>query len=474
MICPRCGTDNRDGARFCDECGMAFLHGGTGRLHAIPSPLDEPGAAVDMTADTADLPEADDETLSFEGRDAQPAIGSDALTLSGGAPADTFYIGAACPELADLAPASGDLAAPMAQKGPSETQEMPRVDGGADTQNKAYIAPDLGGKKKMKMPQGGAFARKGLLAAIIIAVLLILGAAGAFATYSLELWGGHKVPNVIGLKAEDATDKLEAAGFTVSQVLVRSDDVEGIVLRTDPEADSRAEAGSEVTIDVSCARTVPDVVGKPKDEALALLEEEGFENIEVIEQKSDEAAGTVLAVSPEAGVRSKAQAKITLTIAIPHIVPAVAGMSYEDACDALEAEGYAVSTAYVYTEEVAEGTIIGTDPAEGTELPSGSEVCINIAKSRAAEVAGYARSWFQAAKNYTIGSMSYELISVDGIEYLGDDSCSFTLTMRPFETHSWFGSQPETRYGNDQKINGTMKFSQGGELESIDPDMKRA
>jgi hypothetical protein len=46
--------------------------------------------------------------------------------------------------------------------------------------------------------------------------------------------------------------------------------------------------------------------------------------------------------------------------------------------------------------------------------------------------------------------------------------------MRPFETHSWFGSQPETRYGNEQTIKGEMSFSSDGTLATINPDLRRA
>lgn len=480
MICPRCGADNRDGARFCDECGLAFVRSGSsGRLQAVPSPLDDPLPAPDPHAATADLPEVPDGPLASDG------AGDDALDAGGlpgsAAPVDTFYIGALDPDLADIptAPAANTVtdaadgaAVPQpAEPAPSQTQEMPRLDEAVDAQSKAYLAP-LG--KKDRKASAPRVKRKGLFAAIIIAAVLALAAAIAFATYSLQLWGGKEVPNVIGMTAEDATVRLESAGFTVSQVLVKSDDVEGIVLRSSPEADRRAEAGSEVTIDVSCARTVPAVVGLSQDEALALLAEEGFENVQAAEQKSNEAPGIVIAVSPEAGVRSKAQAAIALTVAIPYVVPGVAGLPLEEAEAALIAEGYEPTTAYVYVEDVPEGTVLGTDPSEGTQLASGSEVRVNLAKSRGAEVEGFAQAWFGASSDYAINGMSYELKHVESLTYEGDDTCAFTVVMRPYETHSWFGSQPETRYGNEQRISGTMRFSQGGQLESIDPDIKRS
>ncbi len=453
MICPVCGTENRESARFCDGCGHPLA------VH------DASFAAASSGAITQDLPVP---TVPVSPDD-QDALSQDQTQMIGG---DSLYIGMVEPDLADIPDPFAPSAHPI--HGPSQTQEMPRVGEGLDAQSKAYIADASKKQKKLKMPGAMSGRRKALIALLIAVIILVLGAGVAFATYSLQFWGGKQVPNVIGMKAEEATARLEAAGFAVTPVLVKSDDVEGIVLKTTPEADARAEAGSEVTIDVSCARTVPDVMGKPQDEALALLESEGFQNVQVTEQKSNEAQGVVIAISPEPGVRSKAQATITLTVAIPFVVPATEGLSVEEAQAALEAEGYVVSTSRVYTEDVPEGTVLGTDPAAGTELPSGSGVTINIAKSRASEVVELARSWFAGASTYTINGMSYELKSVSSLDYQGNDSCSFTVVMQPFETHSWFGSQPETRYGNEQSISGTMTFTAAGELASIDPALKKA
>ncbi len=451
---------------------MALLRSeGSGRARRIPSPLDLPGWEKDSQAITEELEGA---TVSF---DAPDATSSPEAAKAADAPADTLYVGALDPSLADIpdegpaAQPNGPADIPEAGGSPSKTQEMPRIGEAADVQNKAYIAPDAA-KKTPKMP-GERRVRKPIIAVLIIAGVLLTAAALVGGSYLLQFWGGKEVPNVIGMKAEDATDKLEAAGFTVSQVLVKSDDVEGIVLRTTPDAGRRAEAGAEVVIDVTCARTVPDVIGLTQEDAQALLQQEGFENVEVTEEKSDAAAGSVIAVSPEPGVRSKAQAKIMLTVATPYVVPAVAGLPLEEAEAALIAEGFVPTTARVYNEEAAEGTVLGTDPSEGTQLPSGSEVCINIAKSRATEVVGFAQSWFAATSDYSINGMNYQLKHVEAVNYEGNDTCSFTVVMQPYETHSWFGAQPETRYGNEQRVSGTMHFSSDGQLQSIDPAIQR-
>ncbi len=455
VICPQCGTANRDHARFCDACGYPLTH--------IP-PIDDPSELeTGSDAITVDLP--DDEAAWPGTAPTAPFGAGETVVLDAAAGTIPLDADATIPYpldgLAASVPAPGVLP-------PSETQEMPSVASVADREQKAFRAqkPKKGGRSPRHL------SKKAIIAIIAAACALIAAIVGG--AYALELWGGKSVPNVVGLTEAEATDRLEMAGFTVSTVSVKSDDVEGIVLRSDPGAGQRAQEGSEIVLDISCARTVPDVIGKTSEEAMAQLKSEGFESVEVVEEKSNEAAGTIIAVSPEVGTRAKASAKITLTAAIPHLVPDCANMGVDEATAVLEAEGYAVKTAYTYTEEVAEGTVVSTDPAAGAELPSGSEVIVYIAKSRAAEVVAAAKAWFSASGRYTMNGMSYELQSVDDLTYKGDDTCAFAVTMRPYETHSWFGSDPETRYGNSQTVRGTMKFNQDGSLASIDPDLRRA
>lgn len=86
---------------------------------------------------------------------------------------------------------------------------------------------------------------------------------------------------------------------------------------------------------------------------------------------------------------------------------------------------------------------------------------------------GFAQSWFAASSDYSINGMNYQLKHVEAVNYEGNDTCSFTVVMQPYETHSWFGAQPETRYGNEQRVSGTMHFSSDGQLQSIDPAIQR-
>ena len=166
---------------------------------------------------------------------------------------------------------------------------------------------------------------------IVIACLLVAALAAAGITWYLQLWGGKVVPDVVGKSQVDATYVLTDKGFTVRALPVRSDDVEGIVLLTDPDSGRRAEEGTEVVIHVSVARVVPAVLGLPRADAEAAFAEEGLTGVTYEEVKSNDPEGTVISVTPEAGTKVKAATPVTVQVAVPFTVPDVEGLSRADA-----------------------------------------------------------------------------------------------------------------------------------------------
>ncbi|MFQ9180413.1 MAG: PASTA domain-containing protein [Eggerthella lenta] len=182
-----------------------------------------------------------------------------------------------------------------------------RVSSKAAPKQKEFRAPDANQRK------GG----KGKIVAIVLVCLLAVGGAAAGVTYYLELWGGKMLPDVVGMTQSDAVYVLESKGFAVHEEKIKSDDTEGVVLLMDPVAGSREEEGSEVTIHVSEARTIPDVAGKQRDEAAALLEKDGFGGFFVTEKSNEREARAGIAGRVEAA----AGTEIAVTVAVPFTVP---------------------------------------------------------------------------------------------------------------------------------------------------------
>ena len=523
MICPNCRSENKEGAKFCNECGFPL----TGRMAAVAAastsddtlrsiaaeggaaPVDD-AAAVDTAAEGLPACEAgapeDDGPGAAEGPDAgageaaparpagdpEPLASPAVRTAQGSGPLDPaklpviglagvdvdedgneFDFGdiddapaadggqqAAVPSAAVTADLSGldeclvdsSYTPPAAAWRSGDTMEMPRVEGKAAPKQKEFRAPDPREKKH----------GRGRVVAIVIVLLLAAAAAAAGITYQMELWGGKVVPDVAGMTQADATYQLEGKGFTVRATQVKSDETEGLVLLTDPGSGGRAEEGSEVVIHVAVPRIVPDVVGKTRDEAAKLLEAEDFARVTFAEEKSDTAEGTVLSVTPEAGEKAKASTDITVTVAVPFTVPDVANQPLDAAKAALEEASYVPEVAYYYTEDVPEGTVVGTSPAAGEKLASGSSVTVNVAMSRASVLVPAAKDYLSSIGTISLGGTTYEIVSVDDVKYTGYNQTSFTVTAAAVTT-----LDGETVRGSSKQKSGTIVWDDSDNVVSV-------
>jgi eukaryotic-like serine/threonine-protein kinase len=88
------------------------------------------------------------------------------------------------------------------------------------------------------------------------------------------------VPEVAGVRADEARETLESAGLTVRERREPSDEVEeGDVIRTEPGPGTQVDADGTVTLVVSSGDSrveVPDVEGLDRDEAVRILDAAGL------------------------------------------------------------------------------------------------------------------------------------------------------------------------------------------------------
>ncbi|WP_461546207.1 PASTA domain-containing protein [Senegalimassilia anaerobia] len=302
-------------------------------------------------------------------------------------------------------------------------------------------------------------------AIVALVVVLAAGVAGGV-TYQMELWGGKIVPDVTGMTQADATYMLQNKGFTVRSTTVPSDSTEGLVLLMDPGAGARQQEGAEVVIHVSTSRTVPKVVGSSQDSALKTLSDNGFENVDVQLERSDEPEGTVLSVSPEEGEKAKASTGITLKVAQAYTVPDVSGMSYNQAVQAIKDAGLSSTAVYVYSETASEGAIMGVEPAAGSKVPSDTVVVISLAKSRASELTAAARSYLTSTTLTASDGSSFTVSSVDSVSYQGNDTVAFTASGKASKSVSVLG-QTISVAGNSKQVSGTITFDSSNNVASV-------
>ena len=225
-----------------------------------------------------------------------------------------------------------------------------------------------------------------------LVLVLLMAAALVYVTYAIQLWGGRTVPDVVGWRSQTAVDAVERAGFRTSVEYRKADGEPGFVLDMTPAGGMRANTDSPVVIVVSDACVMPQVVGKPRQEAEDAVRAEGLK-VNVDLYPSDEEEGTVVAASAEPGVVLGEGTDVRLGVARPRVVPAVTGKTEADARAAIEAEGGSVEVTYVAPGPgQADGSVVATEPAAGETIEGGEEVRVTVARSLKAAMDQTARA----------------------------------------------------------------------------------
>ena len=134
--------------------------------------------------------------------------------------------------------------------------------------------------------------------------------------------GGEELemPNLRGLKQEDAIKKLQQMGLRLGSAYETfSDEDIGTVISQDPRSGARITKGQSVDITVSKGQkvkkvTVPNVKGVPSDRAHTMLEGSGLKVGGSTEEASAQAAGTVVSQSPAAGTEVDSGTAVQLVV----------------------------------------------------------------------------------------------------------------------------------------------------------------
>jgi serine/threonine-protein kinase len=248
--------------------------------------------------------------------------------------------------------------------------------------------------------------RSGAFLVVLILLLLIL--AGLLFALGKVLTGdggsaetvGITVPagGVVGKSEAEATQTLTNAGFDVTPVHDKNDTVpEGIVVSVDPSEGTtvQVDKGSrgKATLHVSAgANTVkmPKVIGQLKDDAVKFLGEQGFTKITFEDGTSEDKnveVGEVIQQDPGEGqdVKKDAEIKLTISTGKPKVkVPDLANKTVDQARSALRDAGLvdAPGTKETPSDDIAEGTVVGSDPAANTDVVKGSTVTIIVSSGK--------------------------------------------------------------------------------------------
>jgi serine/threonine-protein kinase len=150
-------------------------------------------------------------------------------------------------------------------------------------------------------------------------LMLVLGLLVAGLTWALNGGLYTSVPGVLGEPQQTAVAALSRAGFVVQVKQDFSPSVpKGSVIGTDPSPGSHVRKDATVIVDVSKGAqrpTVPTVTGRPVDQAISALQQAGL-GIGPQRQQGDPTvpAGSVIGTDPAAGTQVAANTPVTLIV----------------------------------------------------------------------------------------------------------------------------------------------------------------
>jgi serine/threonine-protein kinase len=228
-----------------------------------------------------------------------------------------------------------------------------------------------------------------IVAGVVVAVLALV------AYLVSQLVGGNppgsanvSVPSVIGQPAALATSTLTDAGFKVTPESKVTDDAEqiGKVIDQDPDANTSVARGSNVKIVVGTEPgtvEVPDVVGKPQEDAISEITDAGL-SIAKVETETpkdgDVEPGEVISTDPEPGTEVNKGDKVTLVVANDRVaLDNYLGRQFEDARQELVGLGFEVKRATRVDGNAAEGSVVAQNPRGGSEVKRDSTVTLTVA-----------------------------------------------------------------------------------------------
>jgi serine/threonine-protein kinase len=186
------------------------------------------------------------------------------------------------------------------------------------------------------------------------------------------------MPNFVTMQLSDAQRLAKQDGFTLDATQQPISNIPpNVVAGQDIAAGTLSTRGSTVHVTVSSGgdlAPVTGVTGKAQDEATQALTAAGFTvKLDYQISPNDPSNGQVIRQDPPAGQSAPRGSPVTIYLSVPGAVPDTDGMTLDAARALLQASGYAPGNV-TYIAEGADGKLVRTEPAAGTQTSPGATV----------------------------------------------------------------------------------------------------
>lgn len=230
---------------------------------------------------------------------------------------------------------------------------------------------------------------------VLLLAIVVTGLAAAYLLTREDAKSVTKteVPDVVGLTAATAAEKLSQRGYAIRvEAKVSPGARLDAVLSQSPPAGTELDPGGQVTIVVARGRltvAVPNIVGLPVDQAFMRLQAAGLK-ARSMKVPSAEAKNRVIRQRPPGGTQARKDTTVVLTVSKgPSFakVPALRGLTETSATATLSRLGFRLSVSRIPSTQ-PKGIVISQAPPPGTKTPKGSIVEINVSTGSNAAAGG--------------------------------------------------------------------------------------
>jgi Serine/threonine protein kinase len=243
--------------------------------------------------------------------------------------------------------------------------------------------------------------KKKTIMGIAIAILVIvMGTVSGYFAFSKISLGSAKettVPNIVGMKQEDAKKAVEDKKLKF--VLIgkeKSDKPEGTVLKTYPDEGTKVKINSDVRVSISGGQdslAVPNLIGIDSKLAKDIITNSGLKiGSKSTSYSNDVPYGFVISQSPEPDSNATTDTKVNLVVSMgPQVksttVPDVIGKNIDEASATISNAGLKVSKTIVNTSDKSQdGKVTSQSVEPSQQVKQGTAVNLSYYKYKEAEI----------------------------------------------------------------------------------------